>query len=186
MNGEDAAFEAAVKLLARRALSEAEVRERLLRKGYPEEDVDRVVERLVRAGYLDDRRVALETILHHCRRGHGPIRANERLRSLAFPEDTIARAWEEAETDYGIEPRQILKDQLQRRLPQAASSCDEATVRRVYNALLRAGFEEAELRSELGSYVRDPDDAVDASPTDDDTYPPDQRSKETRADHDSQ
>ena len=187
MNGEDAAFEAAVKLLARRALSEAEVRERLLRKGHPDEDVERVVERLTRAGYLDDRRVALETILYHCRRGHGPIRANERLRGLAVPEDAIARAWEEAEADYGIDPRKILRDQLQSRLRQPPSSCDEAMLRRVYNALLRAGFEESEVRSELDPYLRDPDDAVDAVPADDDwTGPPDQRSKETRADDDSQ
>ena len=58
MDGEDAAFEAAVKMLARRALSEADVREKLLRKGHPDEDVERALERLARAGYLDDQRVA--------------------------------------------------------------------------------------------------------------------------------
>ena len=156
MDGENAAFEAAIKLLARRALSEADVREKLLRKGHSDQDVECAVERLARAGYLDDRRVALEAILHHSRRGHGPVRVNERLRALGVSDAIIARGWEEARADYGIDPRQILRDQLCRRLPEPRSSCDEATVRRVYNALLRAGFEEAEVRSELGPYVRDP------------------------------
>ena len=187
MDGEDAAFEAAVKLLARRALSEAVVREKLLRKGHPDEDVDRAVERLARAGYLDDQRVALEAILHHSRRGHGPVRVDERLCALGVSGEAIARAWEEAGADYGIDPRQILKDQVQRRLPRSRSSCDEATLRRVYNALLRAGFEEAEVRSELDPYARTPDDGVAAGPADDGaTNPPDHRSKETRTDDDSQ
>ena len=158
MDGEDAAFGAAVKMIARRALSEADVREKLLRKGHPDEDVARAVDRLARAGYLDDERVAVETILQHARRGHGPVRVEERLRALGVSDDAIERAWAEAEADYGIDPRQILMDQLHRRLPEAGSSCDEATVRRVYNALLRAGFEESEVRSALGPYVRDPAD----------------------------
>lgn len=156
MNGEDAAFEAAVKWLVRRGRSEAEVRGRLAGQGFPDEDVERAVERLTRAGYLDDGRLALETVLRDCRRGHGPLRTNERLRALGVSEVVIAEAWEQARADHGVEPRQLLQAQVRRRLPGGDSSCDGATVRRVYNALLRAGFDEASVRAELEPRLPDP------------------------------
>ena len=166
MDGEDATFEAAVKLLARRATSESALREKLRGKGHSDEDVQRAVERLTSAGYLDDRRVALEAILHHSRRGHGPLRVEEKLHVLGVADEFIEQAWREAETDHGIDPREILRDQLRRRLPDRPSSCDETVIRRVYNALLRAGFDEADVRSELAPHMRDPDDAADAMQVD--------------------
>jgi len=151
MDGENSAFEAAVKLLARRASSQANLREKLRGKGHSDGDVQRACERLVRAGYLDDQRVALEVILEHSRKGHGPRRVDAKLRSLAVEAEQIERAWQQAREDYGVDPSQTLKDQLLRRLPDGASSCDEATLRRVYNALLRAGFDEAEVHAELAA-----------------------------------
>jgi SOS response regulatory protein OraA/RecX len=156
MDGDEAAFEAAVKLLARRALSEAQVREKLLRAGHPDDEVEGAVVRLLRAGYLDDERLALDTVLLHARRGHGPGRVDPVLRALGVSDSAIARAWDEAGADHGVDPRRILRDQLRRRLPEPPAPCDESTIRRVYNALLRAGFDEAELHSELDPYVRDP------------------------------
>lgn len=48
----------ALKLLGYRGRSEAELRERLARKGFPEDAVARVVSSLKQAGYLDDRALA--------------------------------------------------------------------------------------------------------------------------------
>ena len=172
MDGEDAAFEAAVKILARRASSEADLREKLRRKGHSDADVQGAVERLTRAGYLDDQRVALETILHHSRKGHGPRRVDDKLRALGVAAEAIERAWQEATADYGIDPRQILRDQLLRRLPDLVSSCDEATLGRVYNALLRAGFDEADVRSELDPHMPDLEAASDAAAADEVTTDP--------------
>jgi regulatory protein len=187
MDGEDAAFEAAVKLLARRASSESALREKLRRKGHSDDDVQGAVERLASAGYLDDRRVALESILDHSRRGHGPHRVDRELRVLGLADETIAQAWREAEDDYGIDPCQILRDQLRRRLPTPASSYDEAAIRRVYNALLRAGFDEGDVRSALAPHMRDQDADAEAAPADEATTDhPDQRSRETRTNDDSQ
>jgi regulatory protein len=169
MDGEDTAFEAAVKLLARRASSEASLREKLRRKGHSDDDIDRACERLTSAGYLDDQRVALDVILEHDRRGLGPRRMKDKLHSLGVANDTIERAWQEARADHGVDPRQTLRDQLQRRLPDPASSCDEATVRRVYNALLRAGFDEAAVHAELAPYMPDQDAASDVAPADETT-----------------
>jgi regulatory protein len=162
MDGREAAFQAAVKMLARRAMSEVETREKMSRQGFGDEDVERAVERLTSAGYLDDRRVALETILSQSRRGHGPLRVDAKLRSRGIRDKVIGEAWREAAEDYGVDPHRLLAEQLQRRLPDDASECDRAMLSRVYNALLRAGFDESEVRSVLAPRLPDPD-ATDES-----------------------
>jgi regulatory protein len=165
MDGREAAFEAAVKMLARRAMSELEVREKLSRRGHGEDDVGQAVARLTSAGYIDDRRAALETILSQSRRGHGPLRVDARLRARGIRDEVIAGAWREAAEDYGVDPHRLLAEQLQRRLPDGASHCDRALLSRVYNALLRAGFDESEVRSVLAPRLPDPD-ATDEMPAD--------------------
>jgi regulatory protein len=53
---------AAVRLLARREYSRAELTQRLLRKGIPREVVDRALDDLATVGYLSDQRVAHATV----------------------------------------------------------------------------------------------------------------------------
>jgi len=52
------ALDAGLRLLARRAHSRAEVRNKLDRKGFGAEEVDSAVERLIELGYLDDQAFA--------------------------------------------------------------------------------------------------------------------------------
>src|SRR5262245_1864617 len=49
---------AALRMLARRELSEAQIRQRLARRGYEEADIDAAVERLKAERAIDDARVA--------------------------------------------------------------------------------------------------------------------------------
>ena len=116
-----------------------------------------------------------------------PIVWTENCARWVWRTETIAQAWREAEDDYGIDPCRILRDQLRRRLPTRASSYDEAAIRRVYNALLRAGFDEGDVRSALAPHMRDQDADAEAAPADEATTDhPDQRSRETRTNDDSQ
>jgi regulatory protein len=50
----DSAYEAGVRLLARRAHSRVELRRKLTRRGYDEDDVAAAMRRLGELGYLDD------------------------------------------------------------------------------------------------------------------------------------
>ena len=52
------AYDAGIRLLARRAHSRSELRRKLGRRGYDEVEIDEVVSRLAQAGYLDDRAFA--------------------------------------------------------------------------------------------------------------------------------
>ena len=54
----DSAYLTALKQLARRELSEAQIRQRLSRRGFTPDDIDPAIARLLQDGSLDDARVA--------------------------------------------------------------------------------------------------------------------------------
>jgi len=54
----DSAYLTALQQLARRELSEAQIRQRLTRRGFPSDDIDTAITRLRQDGSLDDARVA--------------------------------------------------------------------------------------------------------------------------------
>ena len=80
------AYQVALRRLARRDHSEQELRRALLRKGYPKSDVERAIERLRSARYLDDagfaRRFALSRLAS---RGLGRNRIRLALRQRGVP-----------------------------------------------------------------------------------------------------
>ncbi len=87
------AWSAAIALIARRDLSEGEVRERLARREYPEADIDAAIERLSSRGYLDDARLAIEVARIRARRGgYGPARIRLDLRRRRFGGASIGAA----------------------------------------------------------------------------------------------
>jgi len=82
------AYQAGLRRLARRDHSEQELRRALLRRGYPTIDVERAIERLRAARYLDDagfaRRFALSRLASHGL-GRNRIRADLRQRGVPRP-----------------------------------------------------------------------------------------------------
>jgi len=95
---ENAAYEAALRLIAHRDRTVHELRTRLADKGYPADSVKAAVERLKRIGYLDDRayceRYTTE-ILATRPAGHRFITARLRLRGV-HPEvirEVLSRAY---------------------------------------------------------------------------------------------
>ena len=125
-------------MLARRELSIAQVRERLVRKGFPTDDVELVVQRLVSEGALDDERTAVT----YARRAanvklQGRKRAVQELYRLG-----ISRAQADAAVaqTYGELNEQILLEQaLARRL--RGKITNQAELRRLYQYLIRQGFD---------------------------------------------
>lgn len=66
---ESACYEKALRLLASRSHFVRQLEEKLLRRGFEAGAVERVLERLVGDGVLDDRRVAAEFVRGRLRRG---------------------------------------------------------------------------------------------------------------------
>jgi regulatory protein len=132
------AYVLALSWLARRELSEQQVRTRLARRGCSTEDIDAAVARLVQERAIDDGRVAgafARTAAGTRLRGRS--RVEQDLLALGIDGETARRALETtfAELDEGA----LLDRALSKKWPVGAS-LDERGVARVCRALLRQGF----------------------------------------------
>lgn len=136
--GEHRALRDALRLLNERLRSTAEVRERLMRRGYEEEQVERVLSRLTELGLLDDRAFArawVENRQAFRPRGRPALAAE--LRKKGLSPEVIAEAL--ASSSPEEEAAQALE--LARRRAPALRGLDRpAFLRRLQSFLARRGF----------------------------------------------
>jgi regulatory protein len=134
------AYLAGLKMLGRRELSEAQVRQRLARRGYEPGSVDTAVARLREERAIDDARVA-EAIV----RTQASIRGRGRLRVLREVERAgIAAAIARRAVDDvfdGLDPDALLEASLAKRLAEREPIADDAAFSRLYRYLIGQGFE---------------------------------------------
>ena len=134
------AYIVALTMLSRRELSEAQIRTRLARKQFPNDDIDAAVERLRQDGTLNDRRVALAAArLESAIRHRGRSRVLQKLRTLGIDSEIAASAVNEVfeEVDEGA----LLDRAFERRLRgQAPTDLDEKGRARIVRGLAAQGF----------------------------------------------
>jgi len=135
-----AAYVAALKLLARRELSEAQVRQRLARKGFEDDAVDEAIAKLKAERAIDDARVAeaiarTETAVKR----RGKLRVRRRIESAGISSAEARRAVNEAFGD--IDADALLEAALAKRLRATASIKDDREFQRLYRYLIGQGFE---------------------------------------------
>jgi len=136
---ESTAYLAALKLLGRRDLSEAQLRLRLSRKGYDRADVDAAIARLRETGAIDDVRVA-DAIAHaETGRRHGKIRTRRSIEQAGIAPEIARRAVERAFEE--IDESDQLEAALARRLRGRDALRGEAEVARLFRYLVAQGFE---------------------------------------------
>jgi regulatory protein len=135
-----------LKMLARRELSEQQVRQRLARKGHSPEAIDDAVARLTRERAIDDARVAeaiarTETSI----RRRGRLRVARQIESAGI-RSSLARAAVD-QVFGGLDPDALIHASLARRLRGGRPIADEREFQRLYRYLTAQGFEsEAILR----------------------------------------
>ncbi|HEU0007488.1 MAG TPA: regulatory protein RecX [Terriglobia bacterium] len=138
----------ALKALTRRPFSTRELEQRLLRSCPEAAAVNRVIERLKNAGYLDDRKFAetfIQSRLHHKAQGRARIERELRARGL-----NPALVREELEKAYPPQAEQKpLQYALERKLKSLPPPMDAKKLSRLYNHLLRRGFPSEAIRLEL-------------------------------------
>jgi len=139
-NTPEAAWAAAVRMLGRRELSVAQVRERLARRGWSEAAIEPAIARLARSGTLDDARVALA-----CARTRAGVKRQGRDRVLREIQALgVAREVARAAVDevFGaLDEGDLLQAALDKRLRARMALSDPAVQRRLYVALVRQGFD---------------------------------------------
>ena len=139
MSGSDP-LAAALRLLARRGRSEAELGERLRQKGFAEPQVGAALQRCRELGYLNDARFARERAHELMRAGRAVgRRVMNDLRQRGGDEATARAALEAAGCEFG--EAELLAELRRRRFPGFAwHTTDDRERQRVVNYFLRRGF----------------------------------------------
>ena len=131
---------AALKMLAARELSEAQVRQRLARRGHDRDDIDHTITRLKADGNLDDARAAAviarrETTV----RRRGKARVSSRIRAAGIAPAVADLAVQHAFQD--VDADTLLASALDKRLRGRAAIADDREFKRLYRYLVGQGFE---------------------------------------------
>ena len=133
-------FERAVKLLAAKPRSVAELRERLLqRRGTTKAVVETVISRLREYGYLDDERYAFSYASSKVKQR--PIGRRRLERDLKFKKIDNNVAAEALELVYTETPEEQLIDRaIEKRIRLRGRPKDRAEAKKLFDHLLRQGF----------------------------------------------
>jgi regulatory protein len=170
---DDALWVYALKLLAARAHSQGELREKLRRRAARAAGVDAVLARLKDDGYLDDRKFAesfAAARLANEKLGSARVLRDLRQRRVApsLAERTVRQVYREVNEEALIEDWVRRKYRLATRENLFAEDKDVAAA---YRRLLRAGFRPGEILRVLKRFARNPE-LLDSFETPDDTIDP--------------
>jgi len=153
MTGKPSAYLDALHMLARRELSVAQLRARLLEREHDAAGVDAAIEHLIETKALDDDRVArayARTALTV--KGRGRLRIQRELSEMGIPRDIAAAAV--ADTFGDVDERRLIADALKKKLRGGAKIETAADYARVYQFLMRQGFSPAGVSAALRQWRR--------------------------------
>lgn len=137
------AYADALKMLARRELSVAEVRARLLDRAHSADETEAAIQRLLDTGTLDDRRVARAYARTAASvKGRGRLRIQQELQAMGIARDVVAEAL--AETFADVDERSLIEKAIRKKLRTAGRSATRKLSfqerARLYQFLMRQGF----------------------------------------------
>jgi regulatory protein len=134
------AYLTGLKMLARRELSEKQVRQRLLQDGYSSEAVGEAVDRLRAERAIDDERVAAVIARTQTTvRRRGAIRVRREIEQAGISSSVARRVVEE--TFEAIDSSALLEQTLTKRLHGRQHIVDQKELQRLHRYLIAQGFE---------------------------------------------
>ncbi len=143
-----------LKMLARRELSTTQVRERLRRKGFADHESDPAIDRLQDEGALDDVRTATAFARQALNlKMRGRQRTLREIQAMGIDRGVARTAVDEVYA--AVDERDLIERVLTRRLKGPISS--PAEFRRLYQALLRQGFDSGTVVSILKAHTSQAD-----------------------------
>ena len=138
---------AALNILEYKSRTEQELRQKLLTKGFSSALVEDAVAYAASFGYINDLRYAETYILNRMDQKSRQKILIE-LSQKGIGRDTAEEAWENVSPEDRDE-REILRSELQKKLPDAGS-LDEKEKRRLYAYFMRRGFRSGDILAVLG------------------------------------
>ncbi len=133
-------LETAFRLLKIRSRSLNELRERLIRKHFPSDSIDRAIERARQMGYLDDEKFSLERIRSLREKGKGPFLIRAELRKAGIDDEKINEYLARPDEGSGPDSERI-RDIALTRLKRMKGLDDATAARRLTGFLSRRGFD---------------------------------------------
>ena len=131
---------AALNMLARRELSEAQIRQRLARRGESQPSIDEAIARLKAERSIDDERVAgaiarTQTSV----RGRGKRRVLQQIEAAGIAKSIASKAVDEVFQD--LDADALLSAALSKRLRGREHIADDREFQRLFRYLLAQGFD---------------------------------------------
>jgi regulatory protein len=131
-----------VRLLARRPATRAEGAAALRRRGHAEPEIERALDHAVERGWIDDAKLAYDFIVARTARlGRGRDRLVTELEARGVDRATATAAWRRAAEAGDLDEDDALRRAVRKRIASGGDLTDERRYARVYNALLRDGFD---------------------------------------------
>ena len=143
-------------MLARRELSEAQIRQRLARREHDEADIDTAVERLRTEHAIDDRRVA-EAIARtqSSLKRRGKLRIRREIEHVGIAKATAQAAVDNVFAD--VDADALLEQALTKRTRGRGTIADQKEFNRLYRYLVHQGFEVDRVLAALRKYNKSDD-----------------------------
>jgi regulatory protein len=154
LDSEAALYDAAIRILIRRAHSVHEMRQALERRSEDAALVNKVMTRLKSAGLLDDARYASQFARQRTEeRKQGKFRVARDLRARGVPDRHIEAALAEAAEQ--TDEAELIRQRIERIRRSFRGEMDRRKLASLYRSLLRAGFSADVIRRELKSITRE-------------------------------
>jgi len=148
IDSEPALYEAAIKILSRRAHSVSEMKKALIRRTADEDLIKKVLSRLMENGLIDDARYAKQFARHRTDVRHqGKFRVMRELRARGVPDHHIEPAVADATAN--TDESAVVRQRIERKLRLFRGEIDDKKIASLYRSLLRAGFSSNTIRREL-------------------------------------
>ena len=148
IDSEPALYDAAIKILMRRAHSVSEMKKALIRRTPDEDLIQKVLARLKQSGLIDDARYAKQFARQRTEIRHqGKYRVARELRARGVPDSHIEVAIEEAAAT--TDEAAVVRQRIDRKLRLSRGEIDDKKIASLYRSLLRAGFSSDTIRREL-------------------------------------
>ncbi len=141
-------YDAAIKILMRRAHSISEMKKALARRCEDEKLVKNTVERLKRENLIDDARYARQFTRNRTEaRKQGQFRIARELRARGVPDRHIEAALKDSAEK--SDPAAIVRQRIERKLLLYRGEIDQKKLASLYRSLIAAGFPADLIRREL-------------------------------------
>ncbi len=136
--GSSAAYEQALRFLEKKPRSSSEIYLRLISRGFKDEEIQETLERLAKAGIVDDRNFALRYAEEILSKGYGSLKIKRKLTEKGIDRELVEETIERFSDKEKRRAKEVLKIAIQK----LGFGSDEESRNKMILFLAKRGFSE--------------------------------------------